>query len=382
MGIEIRLYRPVTAERAQFESAGLALDAASITTTDALSTPGDFAFTLPLGGRCADRVEKGLLVRIDKLFWGIIDGLSFGWDRGGPMVEVSGRQLKGLTADRITVPPLATEIAGAQGYDAYSGSTEAVIKHYVDANMVRALQAKRNYPGLLIALDRGRGRADDRYITRHDKLDEVLKSLCEAAGLGYDIAPDLDNGAYVFDVIQGADRSGVQGERPRVVFDIARRTAESQTYTTSQRDECNIFYATRSGAEFEDEALTMMYVRDGEEERGGIYRREQHLSVSADTPTAGQEYDELRRVALIEAENYKAADSFACKVMDSGLSFGRDYFVGDTVTVQNREWGILMHPMLTAMTTDYSAGGITRTATFGKAPLGVFGRLRRQIKGG
>lgn len=382
VGIEIRIFDPVTADSPAFGRMGLTTAATNISTTSKLAAPGDFTVTIPLGARYADELRPGRLVLIDRAFWGLIDARVLGADEQGQTVTASGRDLKGLSMDRITLPPLASGVAGAQGYDTVTGTTEYCMKHFVDANMVRSPDPLRNIPGLLIALDQGRGQPDDKYMSRHDGLADVLQALGEAAGLGFDITPDLDNGAYVFDVTQGVDRSGLQSDRPRIVFDIARRTAQAQTYTDSRTDARNIFYATRSGAEFEDEALTMMYVREGEETQVGLFRREQHLSLSASTPEAGQEYAELQRAALQEAENYRPAESFSCTILDGRFLYGRDYHLGDTVTVQNRDWGVTMHPMVTAMTTEYSENGITHTATFGKAPLNVFGRLRRQIKQG
>ncbi|SBW02691.1 hypothetical protein KL86CLO1_11683 [uncultured Eubacteriales bacterium] len=382
VGIEIRIFDPVAANRPAFGRVGLTTAATGISTTSKLAAPGDFTITIPLGARYADAFLPGRLVLIDRTFWGVIDGRVLEAGEQGQQVTASGRDLKGLTVDRITLPPLVSSVAGTQGYDVVTGTTEACMKHFVDANMVRSADPLRNIPGLLIALDQGRGVQDDKYMSRHDGLSDVLQALGEAAGLGYDIIPDLDNGAYVFDVVQGVDRSGIQSDRPRIVFDISRRTAQAQTYTDSRTDARNIFYATRSGAEYEDEALTMMYVRDGEETQGGIYRREQHLSLSVSTPEAGQEYEELQRAALQEAENYRPAESFTCVILDGRFQYGRDYFLGDTVTAQSREWGVTMHPMVTAMTTEYGETGITHTATFGKAPLNVFGRLRRQIRQG
>lgn len=382
MGIEIRIFEPVTAERPAFGRVGLTTAATDISMTSKLAVPGDFTVTIPLGARYADELRPGRLVLIDRAFWGLVDDMVLGADEQGQAATVTGRDLKGLTLDRITLPPLASVVAGAQGYDVVAGTTEYCMKHFVDANMVRSLDPLRNIPGFLVALDQGRGLPDDRYMSRHDGLSNVLQALGDAAGLGYDIIPDLEDGAYVFDVVQGVDRSGLQSDRPRIVFDMARGTAQAQTYTDSRADARNIFYATRSGAEFEDEALTMMYTREGEEAMGGLYRREQHLSLSATTPEAGQEYEELRRAALIEAENYRLAESFSCTILDGRLQYGRDYHLGDTVTVQNLDWGVTMHPMLVAMTTEYGENGIVRTATFGKAPLNVFGRLRRQIRQG
>lgn len=381
--MEIRIYEPVTAASPVFVRVGITRVAVSAALTQHLRAPGDFTLTIPFEARYAAEMTVGRLVLIDRWFAGIIDAITLEAADQGQMLTVSGCDLKGIVAQRITIPPQATGVQGAQGYDAAAGTTETIIKHYIDANMVTTpLQLARSVPGLVIAPDQGRGIAADKYITRHDPLDTVLQDLCQASGLGYDIKPDFEAAHYVFDVIQGVDRSGIQSDRPRIVFDVSRKTAQSQTYSRSTRDARNVFYATMSGSEFADEALTMAYVRDGEAEQAGLQRHEQHLDVSADTPTAGSEYDELRRYALIEAENYCPAESFECVIMDNRWRYGVDYALGDIVTVQNAAWGVTMHTQLVSMVTELSESGITHTATFGKAPLTVFGRLRRQIRQG
>lgn len=381
--MEIRIYEPVTAASPNFVRVGITRVAVSSTLTQHLWSPGDFTLTIPFEARYAAEMTEDRLLLIDRAFAGIIDAITLETTEQGQMLTVSGRDLKGIVAQRITIPPQASGVQGAQGYDAAAGTTETIIKHYIDTNMVTTpLQPARAVPGLVIALDQGRGIADDKYITRHDPLDGVLQDLCQASGLGYDIKPDFETSQYVFDVIQGVDRSGIQSDRPRIVFDVSRKTAQSQTYSRSTRDARNVFYATVSGSEFADEALTLAYVRDGETEQAGLQRREQHLDISADTPAVGSEYDELKRYALIEAENYLPAESFECVIMDNRWRYGIDYTLGDIVTVQNAAWGITMHTQLISMVTEHSESGITHTATFGKAPLTVFGRLRRQIRQG
>ena len=180
----------------------------------------------------------------------------------------------------------------------------------------------------------------------------------------------------------GEDHTAGQSDRVRVIFDIRRRTALSMAYDYDAGDSRNVFYTTMDGAEFADEALTVTYLREGETEPRGIRRREQHLSVSADTPIAGEEYSELRRKALMEAERYRAAESLTCEIAEGPYRYREDYCLGDIVTLRCREWGVSMDARLTEMTTEYSAGGVRHTAVFGTAPLTVFGRLRRQLRRG
>ena len=383
MPVEIRIFDPPVEGRPTFRTAGRATAATAVTLVERLYTPGHFTVEIPWEARHAEQLLIGRLALIDGAFWGIIDDLELSAETAGHMLTVSGRQLKGLTMDRITIPPDFADISGTQGYDAQTGTTETIMKHYVFANMLNSAQPVRVLYGLEIAADRGRGTAEDRYMSRHEVLSDVLAALGEASGLGYDIEPDLERHKFRLDVVDGMDHTALQSDRKRVIFEIHRRTALSQRYRHSTSDSRNLFYATMAGSEFADEALTVTYTRNGEEEPVGIFRREKHLDISADTPVAGEEYNELRRLAMIEAESFRDAESFTCEIADGPYIYREDYRVGDLVTVRNKDWGVTMHTRLTEMQTEYGSGGVTHTATFGTAPLNVMGRLRRQIaKGG
>ena len=379
--MDVRIYEAPVSGAPTFRVAGRATAATSITTVERLWTPGHFSISIPWEARHAEQLTVGRLVLIDGAFWGIIDDLALSAESGGIAQTVSGRQLKGLAADRITIPPAFTSVTGAQGYDPVNGTTEACMKHYVAANLCNAAQPERVLFGLEVAADQQRGTAEDKYMSRHEDLSQVLAALGDAAGLGWDIVPDLARHKFVFDVVQGEDHTAEQSARKRVIFEVARKTVLSQSYQYAAGDSRNLFYATMAGSEFADETLTVTYVREGEETPVGIRRREQHLSLSADTPVAGEEYHELERLALIEAEQYRPAESMVCEVGEGPYVYRRDYSLGDLVTVRNRAWGVTMDARLTEMQTEYSGGGVRHTATFGTAPLNVFGRLRRQLKG-
>ena len=378
---EIRVFAPPTAEEPTFRRLGIVQAATDVTVSERLWSPGSFSVTVPAQARHAHTLTQGRLVLVEGTFWGIVDDWSLEASSAGMTRTASGRQLKGLTADRITIPPEAAAVTGAQGYDAVTGPTETIMKHFVSVNLgPGAALAARRVHGLTIAPDQGRGLEADKYMSRHQVLSDVLATLGEAAGLGYDITPDLAAQGFVFDVVAGEDHTALQSHRTRVIFDVGRRTAASQTYQHAGGDGRNLFYATVSGSEFADEALTVSYVREGEDEPVGIARRETHLSVSVSTPEAGSEYDELKGQVLAQAEGYRPAESFTCEILEGRYVYGRDYRLGDLVTVRSLDWGIEMHARLTGMETSFSSSGIRRTATFGTAPLNVISRLRREMK--
>lgn len=388
MSIEIRMFDLPEPEDPRFYNMGIALGAVQVNTVERLYTPGHFTVEIPREARHADRLSIERLVRIKQpdtgaLFWGIVDAVELNMDTSGDRLTVSGRQLKGLTLDRITIPPAFTAVTGAQGYDPANGTTEAVMKHFVSANLANPVQPDRQVCGLEVAPNLGRGIQDDKYLSRHEVLADVLADLGEAAQMGYDIVPDLARHKLVFDVLAGEDHTALQSERKRVILDTVRKTALSQKYQYDAAEARNLFYTTKAGSEFADETLTVTYIREGEEEPAGFRRREKHLSISADTPIAGEEYQELRRLALIEAESYRPKQSFTCTLTPGGgYLYGRDYRLGDLVTVRHQDWGITMHARLTEMETAWTASGAERAATFGDAPLNPFGLLRRMIKKG
>ncbi len=379
MPVEIRIFEAPEAERPAFRTAGRAMAATAVTVVERLYTLGYFSIEIPREARHAMELKPGRLVLVDGTFWGIVDDLSLSAGTEGEALAVSGRQLKGIMQDRITIPAGFSGVAGTQGYDAVTGPTETLMQHFVRSNLGEAAQPQRRLFGLEIAPDRGRGILEDRYMSRHQVLSEVLAALGEAAGLGWDLTPDLERHKFVFDVVQGADHTALQSARKRVIFEIPRKTVLAQQYQKNASDSRNLFYATMAGAEFADEALTVSYTREGEAEPAGIRRREQHLEVSADTPAAGTEYQELKRLVLLQAEAFRSAEAFSCALAPGPYRYGADFALGDRVTIRNRAWGVSMDAPLTEMQTTWSSSGLTRTATFGRAPINVFGRLRRMI---
>lgn len=379
--MDIRIYDPPEEGAPTFRTAGRLTLATSIETVERWTGVGNFTVEVPFAARHAQALRAGRVVEIGG-FWGIIDDLKISAASSGVALTVSGRQLKGLCQDRITIPPAWNSVTGAQGYDTANGTTEAVMKHFVRANLGDGAAEDRRLVGLVIAADRGRGLAGDKYMSRHEVLSDVLSQLGAASALGWDLTPDLGTHAFVFDVCPGEDHTAGQSQRKRVVFDVERKTALTQDYAHSAGDGRNLFYTTLDGSEFADEALTVTYVREGEAAPRGIWRREQHLSISVSTPAAGSEYDELRRQALIRAEEYRAAESFSCSLAQAPLEYGADWHLGDLVTVRNSGWGVSMDARVTEARRSWSSAGLSISATFGTAPLNVFGKLRRQIREG
>ena len=179
MPVEIRIFEAPEAERPAFRTAGRAMAATAVTVVERLYTLGYFSIEIPREARHAMELKPGRLVLVDGTFWGIVDDLSLSAGTEGEALAVSGRQLKGIMQDRITIPAGFSGVAGTQGYDAVTGPTETLMQHFVRSNLGEAAQPQRRLFGLEIAPDRGRGILEDRYMSRHQVLSEVLAALGE-----------------------------------------------------------------------------------------------------------------------------------------------------------------------------------------------------------
>lgn len=346
-------------------------------------TYGEFAVTMPYSTYNADRFKKYRALNIDRTYWGLILAQEKGVSETGNVLVVRGLCMKGITCSREAYPPGFTfeQVGGVAGYDAIRGSTETCMKHYINRNFFSEDSPTRRVPGLVIAADQNRGNPDDRYMTRFERVSGVLEELGTAAGIGYTIEPLLESGHIVFDCVEGVDRSAIQSDRPRIVFEIARKNVAHMNYINSDLNMRNVFYASLSGGEFVDDVYTATITRE-EELPAGIRRWEQHMDISASHPVPGAELDELRRLALLRAETYQTVETFEARILQTDKVYGVDYKLGDIVTAQNREYGISMHTRLTEMQIEGTPDSVIHTATFGSAPINPIERLRRQIRGG
>lgn len=284
---------------------------------------GDFTLVIPAEAPCAGEIEPDMLLFIDG-DWLIVTGVK----RQDKELTVTGADLKGYLAARITLYGAAQD-AGAQGYDVVQGTTEYVLKHYIDNNLVNPADVKRRIPGMAIAPNQGRGLAQDTYMARMENLAELAGAVCKNGKLGYDIAVDQAASRFVFDVLAPVDKSEGQNKLDRVVFSLERGNVLGLTRETSAANYKNAFYATKTNGNLVKDAMTKLVIREGAAEPSGPRRREVQVNVSADS--AG----EIDLYARKEAQNYIMADSFDVSAQ-AAEEYGKAYTLGDIVTVKDQ----------------------------------------------
>lgn len=354
------------------------IKAQSVSYTEDLYGVGKFSMTMSGYENFSDQLKQGRLLsfKSDNVYlWGVIRGVDD--DNTGKEITVirTGEDLKGYLKQRICLYPTASDI---EGYDTVKGSTETVLKHYVKNNAVAPVNTNRKIPKLLVATDIGRGLADDKYMARFNKLDELLKEVGLAQKLGCKVDMDIKSGNMVFDVVQGIERVASQSKVPRIILDVNLRTARNSRYVSDMESYRNAFYTTKSGARSEAEATTLLFLRNDEIEPNGVNRFETQISVNVDS-NATDIVGEMKNLALKEMTNFEKDDTFTIE-LNSNFIYNKDYFLGDFVTIQDRFMGIAEDVQLISVTHEWQGIGYRITGTFGKPRKTNLELIERQIK--
>lgn len=184
---------------------------------------GTFTLEISPASPFAGVIEVNSLIyyREDEMCW-IVKNIK----TTAEIMTLTGYDLNGMLLDRLTLPTENGE-AGTEGKDAVSGSTEACVKHFVEYNLISSEMPERNIPRLVTAENLDRGIAADSYLASKECLEDVVRTMCGGAGLGYRIRLDLTQSTsepiFIFDVLEQCDRTADQDERNRVIFSEGMR---------------------------------------------------------------------------------------------------------------------------------------------------------------
>lgn len=376
--LDVQVFAPLTGNSSLQNNQVGNVRPSAVRFTENLFAPGSFEMELSGYEPYAERLRQGYLVRVRfgaLSLWGIIRGIEDTDDGGTIPLVRSGDDLKGYLKQRICLYASTGDLAG---FDAVQGSTETVMQHYVRNNAVSPSDIRRVIPQLTLAPDRHRGLQNDRYLARFNKLTDVLEEVGQAQKIGYKVDMDLDAHQMVFDVIEGVDRTAGQSDRPRIVLDVNLRTAKNSHHVSDTENYRNLFYTTKSGANTEAEATTLTFWREGEAEPASVERFETQISVTVD-PTAVDIAGEMQNLAAKQMTNFERDDTFTLE-LNSAYIYGKDFFLGDLVTIQDRFLQISEDVQLISVTHEWQGINYRITGTFGNPRKTNFDIIERQLK--
>ncbi|WP_257674326.1 siphovirus ReqiPepy6 Gp37-like family protein [Clostridium felsineum] len=269
-------------------------------------------------------------------------------DDGSEELIIKGSSLSSIVGRRITIPLVG------QAYDSIKAEAETVIKHYVNSNCVDPVDTKRKIQNLVIADDKKRG-AVLSYQSRLKALDVEVETIAESAGLGFEVYLDIQNRQFVFEVTEGKNLTAAQSILPPVIFSVDFDNVTAQDFIDSDINYKNKGYV---GGEGEGEDRNILEVGD---DVSGLDRIEAFIDARDLNDDSN-----LKQRGLEKLNESSKIETFESQILqNSSFIYGKDYDLGDIVTIQNRKWGVTLESRITEITETYEADGFKLSATFG-----------------
>lgn len=319
---------------------------------------GTFTLEISPASIFADKIAVNTLIysRDDKMCW-VVKNIKTEHDK----ITVTGYDLNCLLLDRLTMPTDTGE-AGTEDKDAVSGSTEYCVKHFVDYNLVSSEMAERNIPHFEIAENLDRGIANDTYLASKECLEDVIRTMCIRAKLGYRIslitnASNPGVSYFIFDVMEQCDCTADQAERNRVIFSEGFRNIGGIEREIGVTAEKNALWCDVGGLDGFVNSIDDEIPSDWE-------RREEYASLSVTDPYNQQFVTDAARQEL--ADKFATTDSLTVNA-GNPLDYGTVYNVGDVVTVYDAKRTAQLNSVISAVTVKRTATEYTVKLTLGES---------------
>ncbi|MCU6603843.1 siphovirus ReqiPepy6 Gp37-like family protein [Peribacillus frigoritolerans] len=341
---------------------------------------GEFELRIHADKKHVDLIDKGILIVLGNQFHkvGIIKSRSISLD--GEQWVFQGPTLKGITGQRITVPPVGL------AYDVYKGSAESAMKHYINANVINPVDTRRKITQVSTIATSNRG-SQVNWQSRFKVLSEELQGIAETTEMGWEIFFDPVAKTWLFDIVQGMDRSINQTINPPVIFSPDFRNVKSQEYTDSDLNYRNVGYVAGDG-EGEDRRVVELGTATGIDRlETFIDARDIQETNADDTPIPEAEIvanltDRGNQKLITEYTNQSTFESqlLVPEMATNNMAYEEDWDLGDIVTVQNRKWKVTLDSRITETKETYEPGGFQLEAVFGKNQPTFISLIKQQFK--
>ncbi|MEA0563488.1 siphovirus ReqiPepy6 Gp37-like family protein [Lysinibacillus irui] len=301
-------------------------------------------------------------------------------DENGKITEnwlIKGYALKSIVAQRITIPPNDTS------HDNKSGSTETVMKHYVNNHLINPVDSRRRISQLIIAPDKQRGVHVD-YSSRYKNVAEEVSTLSLTSGLGWDVTLDIRNKKWVFDVVGGKNLIAGQSLNPPVIFSPQFESLKSLQYTQSELNYKNVAIVAGQGEGVDRRVIEVL----GNNAGTAINRHEVFID-ARDVAETDDEDHPLPEEQIIKALTDRGKQNLQELMQEeylegqiltnSPFKYQKDYDLGDVTTIQNNDWGITMDARITEIKEVHEATGFSIEATFGNDRPTLIQKIKQEL---
>lgn len=336
---------------------------------------GEFRLWCPL------TAENTELLKFDNLLWigdehvGVIETIQKQKGADNELtLEVSGR-FNDCWLDRRLV------------WNQYTG-TDYVSTHMrtmVYQNAINPADSNRRIPRIELA--DGQETLGDRisYSEQRKSLWAALNALGKAHMLCPKLVNDVPNGRAIFTIVRGTDRSIEQNENTPVVLSSELSDVLESNYASDSTD-----YRTTAQVAGEGEGASRTEVTVNGS-YAGLERRETAIDArdiqSTDGAGGTAVPDAEYRAMLEERGKAKLAESVLVESFDFQMrmqgarayEYGKDWFLGDRVTVQDMDLQIQVSTDITEIERTWDESGYSITATMGNSAPTIKQLIRKGV---
>ena len=310
-------------------------------------------------------------------------------DKGTKRFNIKGRTLESLLTRRII---WGTYNKSSRDYPS------TIMMELVNQSAINPSDEKRKIPFLELDKDPLVGEKIT-YQKTGGELYESVNKIATDANIGFRIVFDAKNKKMIFQVLSGVDRTyDNEGDNEPVILDSDLQDILTSNYYRNSQDYKNI--ALVAG---EDSGEARKKVTVGDDESYGFDRREVYIDardlqsevasenengskdesgVTEETSSlTEEEYNEL----LIQRGNEKMSEmkitetfEASLRVTGSQYEFGKDYFIGDTITAVDRELGIIVDAQISAAQEEFN-GRYNLAITVGYEYPTLYKKIKRDL---
>lgn len=312
---------------------------------------GEFKLTCPVTDETKELIVEGNWIWCDGYKnAGIIETIHAEDDDDGVFTyEASGFTLEFLLTNRI--------IWGT--YNAYNKDVSTVAMEIVNSSCINTSDAARKYKWLLLGEDAKLGGKITKQQTGDDVY-SVLDEMLADAGLGFSIDFLPVEQKLEFNVVSGVDRSASQSLVEVVVLSTDMEDVLTSAYESSIQDEKTIAFV-----QAEDSGENRKSTTAGDESKTGFDRKELYVDardIQSSSTTGEQEMTEdeyvkaMKQRGLEKLSEYVKSQSFEASIRVFGetqYTFGKDYFVGDKITMQDTRLGVQADAVISKVEEDF-----------------------------
>ena len=260
------------------------------------------------------------------------------------------------------------------GTQKFSGKTYQRVQTLVNSNLVQSDKTERNVDITINLLNEAvmqeKASQEDKEVTGGYLWDEMQSSL-ETDSFGIDFYPVLSTptgenktniASWVLDISPGNDRrkGNTEGNTP-VVFSQQLSNIERTEYDRNVKNHRNVAYVAGEGEEENRKWYEVDINQDVEQKLNTGWGRKELWIDARDiqskdedgTDLTTEEYEEL----ITQRANEKAAENTVQETYeatkteaDKRYQYGRDFFKGDWVTVEDRNLNIVVDAQITKVT--------------------------------